>query len=483
MSLTRKIAHNTLIQFGGKFISILLGVFTIALMARYLGQVGFGQYSTITAFLQIFASLVDMGLSLTVVRLISDPQNDQQKIFNNLFSLRFFSALIFLCLAPLVVIFLPYDNLVKIGVAVTAISFFFSALNQIIIGLFQKELKMIVVTAAEVAGRIALLVLVVIFAFYNFGLLYILLAVIFGSIINFAINYIFALKYVKIAFAFDWQVWIKILKLTWPIAVSIAFNLVYFKADTLILSLVRSQAEVGLYNAPYRVLEILVNFIFMFMGILLPVLTAYWAQKNYDKFKQIFQKTFDILVIISVPMVFGTMFVAKDLMVLIAGQEFIESGVILQILIFATAIIFINSLFGYTIVILDKQKQMVWVYVLDAIIALVGYIITIPIYGYYGAAVFTIISEFFIFLFNFIIVSKTIKYIPSFNIFFKSMAASLVMSLLLFLLAGQNVLLLLIIACLSYIISLYIFKGIDKKLILEIIRLKSKPKQIKIDSN
>ncbi len=481
MSLTRKIAYNTIIQFVGKILATLIGVITIAIMARYLGKIGFGQYSTIMAYLQFFGILVDLGLALTVVRLISDPRFEQQKIINNVFTLRFFSALFFLGLAPLIIIFFPYDNIVKLGVAITTISFLAISLNQILIGLFQKELKMDRVTISEVAGRIILLIFIIIFTTLDKGLLAIMAAVVLGNLTNFFLNYIFAHKYVKIIFAFDWAVWKKILQITWPIAISITFNLVYFKADILILSLFRSQAEVGIYGAPYRILEILTNFIYMFMGILFPILTIAWAKKNWHKFKNIFQKTFDFLVIMAVPMIFGTLFLAKDIMLLIAGPEFIESAIVLKIIIFATAIIFINSLFGYSIVVINKQKQMVWAYLFVAIVALVGYLILIPKYGYIGAATFTIISEALIFLFNFIVTIKTIKYIPSFLIFIKTIAASLVMSAFLYFFQDQNVILALILATIIYLIALYLFKGFTKEFVLDIIKLKSEPKQTKIN--
>ncbi|HDQ22779.1 MAG TPA: flippase [Candidatus Uhrbacteria bacterium] len=483
MSLTAKVAHNTFIQFGGKIISTLFGVITIAIMTRYLGAIGFGQYSTIMAYLQLFGILIDLGLAVTVVRLIADPRHDQQKIINNVFSLRFFSALIFLGIAPLIVIFFPYDNLVKLGVALATLSFFAISLNQILIGLFQKELKMAGVTISEIAGRFVLLLGVIIFAFLDKGLLAIILAVVLGSLTNFLLNYIFAHKFVKIAFAFDWDIWKKIIQTTWPIAISIAFNLVYFKADTIILSLVRSQAEVGIYNAPYRVLEILTNFIYMFIGIIFPILTLNWAAKNFDKFKRIFQKTFDFLVILAVPMVFGTLFLAKDIMLLIAGPEFIESALVLKIIIFATAIIFINALFGYSIVVVNKQRQMVWVYIFVAIVALIGYLIFIPRYGYIGAAAFTVVSEALIFLLNFIVTVKTTKFLPSFMIIIKTLAASLVMSGFLYFFQGQNAILLIIIAALIYALALYLFRGYSKEMILEILKFKSLARQEKINGS
>jgi O-antigen/teichoic acid export membrane protein len=483
MSLTKKIAYNTIIQFSGKVLGTIIGVLTIAIMTRYLGQIGFGQYSTIMAYLQLFAILVDMGLSLTVIRLISDTIYEKEKAINNIFTFRFFSALIFLGIAPLVVIFFPYDNFVKIGIAVAAISFFISSLNQILISLFQKELKLNGVAIAEVSGRLVLLILVAYFAFADKGLLAIIWAVVLGSLINFILNYLFALKFVKIKFAFDWHVWKRIFQITWPLALSIALNLVYFKADTLILSLTRSQAEVGIYNAPYRVLEILISFIYLFVGIIFPILTAAWLQKNIERFKDIFQKTFDALVMISVPMVFGTFFVAKNLMLLIAGPEFLASGDLLKIIIIATAIIFVNSIFGFTIVTLDKQRQIVWAYVIVAIVSLIGYIFTIPRYGYYGAAIFTVISEAMIFGFNIIVVVKSTKFWPKLVIFPKALLASLPVCIILYFLANINVILQIIIATIVYAVFIYLFKGISKEFIKEISSFKSEPEQPLIDGS
>ena len=57
-----------------------------------------------------------------------------------------------------------------------------------------------------------------------------------------------ATKYDKPKLAFDWQIWKKIIIKMWPIAISIICNVVYLKGDTLLLSIFRSQTEVGLYG-------------------------------------------------------------------------------------------------------------------------------------------------------------------------------------------------------------------------------------------
>ena len=122
MSYTRKIAHNTIIQIVGKTVSTIIGVIVIGMLTRYLGEGGFGQYTTVMAFLQLFGVLVDMGLYIILVKKLSEPNADQSAVASNIFTLRLTSAIIFLGLAPAVALFFPYPELVKWGILITSLS-------------------------------------------------------------------------------------------------------------------------------------------------------------------------------------------------------------------------------------------------------------------------------------------------------------------------------------------------------------------------
>src|SRR3990167_10087051 len=101
MSLTRKIAHNSLIQFAGKIIGTALALVTISLMLRYLKQEGFGVYTTAINFLAVFGILADMGLYLIMTREISKDNADINAITSNAFTLRLVVSVACLALAPL----------------------------------------------------------------------------------------------------------------------------------------------------------------------------------------------------------------------------------------------------------------------------------------------------------------------------------------------------------------------------------------------
>ena len=188
MSLQQKIFSNTLVQIIGKLASTGLNLFAFALMTRELGQNGFGEYTTIITFLSFFAIMADLGLTLVTVQMISGDQEKENLILGNLFGLRLISSLIFIGLAPIIVQLANYNNSIKLGVLITAASFVFNALNQIMVGLFQTRLKMNRVAWAETLSRFVMIAGVIISINLNWGLNGMLIATVSASLTSFQIG-------------------------------------------------------------------------------------------------------------------------------------------------------------------------------------------------------------------------------------------------------------------------------------------------------
>jgi O-antigen/teichoic acid export membrane protein len=468
MSLTKKIAYNTLMQFSGKILSTIIGVVIVGLITRHLGQAGYGQYTTVLAFVQFFAVIVDLGLYLVLIQEISDPKVDEKQAVSNIFTIKLLSALIFFVLAPIIVLAFPYAAIVKQGVILMSASFFLFTLAQVLVALFQKHLNMDRIIGAEVLGRLAFLVTVVFVVVFNKGLLFVILGNVVFNIIYFGIVFILARGYTKFSFGFDFVYWKKIWYRAWPIALTSLLTLVYFKADTLILSIYQSESEVGIYGATYKVLEIIGTFPHMFLGLILPILTAAYVTKNIERFKRVYQKVFDFFLIITIPLLVGTSLLADRIMVLIAGEDFLASGGVLKILIWATAIIFFASLFGYIILAIDKQKKMIPYYIITAATSLILYFWLIPKYSYWAAAGATLFVEALYMIFAFYISYKYSRIGLNLKIFGKVLSASAIMGLFIYFFFHWHVIILLILAVIIYFLFLYLFKGINKEIIREL---------------
>ncbi|MBI5254460.1 oligosaccharide flippase family protein, partial [Candidatus Falkowbacteria bacterium] len=169
--LKAKMARGALIQLVGKIASSVLGLVAFAMMARYLGVEEFGMYTTVTAFLQFFGILMECGLTLVTVQMISKSNVDENKILSNIMTFRAITAFLFLAAAPIIVLFFPYPQIVKVGVLVAAAAFFFVSLNQIFVSYFQKALRLVIVTIAENVARIILIAGVMFAMYFDLGLL------------------------------------------------------------------------------------------------------------------------------------------------------------------------------------------------------------------------------------------------------------------------------------------------------------------------
>jgi len=468
MSLAKRVAHNTIIQIAGKIVSTVLGLLALAFITRYLGRAGFGEYATVLTFLTFFAVIADFGLTLVTVQMICVKDAEENKILNNIFGLRLISIIAILILAPLTVVFFPYSPAIKAGVLIALASFIFPALNQVIIGLFQKKLSMGRDALAEVLSRLVLIIGILLAKKMDAGLNGILWASVASAAAGFVGHYLLASKFTWIRLEFDWLIWKKIFYKSWPLAITIVLNLIYLRADILFLSLFKGVNEVGLYAATYKIIDVLTTIPFMFAGLVLPILTSAWSDKDEDYFKRVLQKSFDFMALIAIPLIIGAQFLGQPIMTAIAGREFVASGPILKTLIFAVAAIFLGTMFSHAVIALDKQKKMIGYYIFTSLTAVAAYLILIPKYSYFGAASVTIYSEVLIAIFSALCVYKYSRFRPKLALSLKSLASAAVMGLGLYWLAplGQArlscLILVLIAASALYFITLCILGGIKR---------------------
>lgn len=467
--LTKNIAYNTIVAAGARVIGTALALVIIGCLTRYLGQTGFGQYTTILAFLYIFTVLADLGLYSICLRDISRPGADQSKIVSNAFTLRFFIGLAVFAAAPLIALFFPYSLETKLGILIGAAGFWLLSNQQVLMGVFQKYLQMDKVALTEVVSRLVQLGLVVFFIWQKMGFLWIVSALVGGALVNFGLVFFFVQKYVTVQLGFDFSFWRRLIKEALPLGLAAILVLIYFKLDTVMLSVMKSQAEVGIYGLAYKILESLIFFPAMFVGLVMPLMSKY-AFTNREAFQKITQKTLDILLIIIIPLIVGTFFLSSKIITLIGGQEFILSAGVLNILIIATGIIFLGALFSNMIIALEKQKTLAYIYGFGALLNVGTNLIFIPKYSYYGAAGTTVLTELAVTALMVVVIYQALKTCPSFRLIFKYILSAIIMALPLYFLASWNLLFLIILAILVYFGVLYLIRGFSIKEIKNLVQ-------------
>jgi len=474
MSLGKQIAYNTFLQTVAKIIGTILAVIAFGMMARYLDQKGFGAYTTITAFLQFFGILVDMGLSVIAIQLVSEIGHDHKKNFDNIFTIRLISGIIIYAIAPFAVLLFPYSPEIKLGVLIMAPSFFLSSMIQLSTTIYQVRLKMGVPMMADIISKAFLIAGIALAAGMNWGLAGVLVVIFLNNLVQWSVLFFYSRQWALPRLAFDRAIWRIIFDRTWPIALSILCNVVYLRMDTVILSLFRPQADVGIYGAAFRVVEVLMTFPIMFIGLTLASFARAWSSGDHRQFARYFQKTFDFMGLTAFPLIVGTFFTGTAVMTLVAGSSFEESGILLKLLIVATGAIFFGSLFGHLINIINEQKKMLVGYFSVALVAVVAYLIFIPRYGYWAAASITILTEVLIAFIGFGVFFAKTRIIPQFGYVIKTFGASCCMGIFLYAFPHLNLAIQIVGACIVYCAALYLMGGLTKEMIASFLPLAPK---------
>ncbi len=398
MSLSRAIILNTGIQIFARVVSTLLAAITLGLLTRYLGQEGYGAFTIATTFPQLFGVFADFGLSLIGIQMISEANGNHARNYHAIFTLRCISILFFSGLAPLVSLFFPYPLEIKIGIAIVAVSIFISSLIQIFTIQFQVNLAMTKPMIAEIGSKMFLIAGIGIAVFLQTDLLFILWLVVINNVIQLLMLILWSLRFCPARFIWDPSLFKEIFRRSWPVGLSIIFNLIYLKIDTIILSLYYPKETVGIYGGAYKVFEVLLTYPSMFMGIVLASFTRSWSMGNHASFQRYFQKSFDFIFLSALPIMILTPFFARPLLKILLGDEFEISGDVLGVLTIAAGFVFFGSFFGHLINVVHKQKTMLIGYAAGAVLGLSGYLVTIPLFSYWGAAWVTVAVELFILL-------------------------------------------------------------------------------------
>ncbi len=471
MAVARKVAYNVLVSSISKVLATILALVSIGFITRYLGKEGFGNYATVLAFFAFFTAVSDLGLYSISTREISRPGADEEKIMGNIFSLRIISAVIVLILSPLIVLFFSYSGEVEKGIIIVALAFVFSSAYQVLNGVFQKNLAMDRVAIGELIGKIIQVLVIILAVKADLGFSWIMTSLLIYMIVSFSLIFWWSKKFIKFKMRFDFDYWKIFLKESLPMGAVAIITFIYFKMDTILLSVMKTSADVGIYGAAYKVLENITFFPAMIVGLVLPLMSKNIFHKK-EEFVKISNKTFKVFIILVVPLVIGTLFLADGIINLIGGAGFSESVGVLRILVFALALIFFGNFFNAILIAGNLQKKLMLVLVFAAILNITLNILFIPKFSYLAASYASVLTEMAVVALTFYLTFKNIGYIPKVEKKISIAAAGFIMATLLYFFKDFNFFITALGGAASYFASLWVFRAVKTSEILSLISKK-----------
>jgi O-antigen/teichoic acid export membrane protein len=347
--MTGRVASNTAVQLAGKGAVLALGAVSIAVLTRYLGPNDYGRYTLALMYMQLFGVLVDVGVYTTVVRDISKDPSRTRELVGNALTLRLLLSLAVIALGAGISLLLPYDASVRVAIVLAGGPLLFGMLATTFVAILQSRLRMGRAAVADVVGRAATLALTVVVAALDLGFYAVMVAAGGGALATLVATWLVTRPVARVRFRLEPAVWRGMLAAALPLGLALAINAIYFRADTLIISLFEPYDQVGLYTLAYRILELAITVGAVFLITVFPVLSAA-VTHDEERARRTIEASTDVLVVLGVPLVAAGLLLAPQVIELAGGAGFEDAATPLRILLAAGALSWVNGVFGYALI-------------------------------------------------------------------------------------------------------------------------------------
>ncbi|MBR4574439.1 MAG: flippase [Lachnospiraceae bacterium] len=187
---------------------------------------------------------------------------------------------------------------------------------------------------------------------------------------------------------------------------------VYTNLDMVMLGFMKTDADVGYYNAAIKIKSILVSVVTSIGAVLLPRSSYYIERGELDKFREVSKKALIFVFFAAIPTFLYFIIYAKEGILFLSGSAYYPAINPMKVIMPTVLFIGITNIFGIQMLIpLGKENQVLYSEIIGAVVDLILNLILIPRFGALGAAIGTLIAEFAVLLYQLRAISDERKYL------------------------------------------------------------------------
>lgn len=480
MSITKRVAKNTLALFGSQVSTTLFRLVFFIYAARFLGPGGLGVYALVLTLVTFFLLIADLGINTLITRDVARDKNKAKEYLSKCLPLIILASLLAYLLLLALTKALGYSADKNILVAIGGIFIFTETLVRFFDAPLKAFERMEIGAAMNslygfMSSGLGILVL-----YLGYGLKGVFWTIVGSSILTASLLLLIVRKYfVKFTIQFDTKFWIKVLKQSLAYGLLGAIGFIYFKVDTVMLSKLKGDEVVGWYNASYKILENLLLVPHSFVLALFPVMSLFHVTSR-EQLRSTYERASKYLFVVGLPLAVILNIFASPLILIIFGKNYTPSILALQILAWAVLLVFLNSPNIHLLASGDHQYILLAWFSSFVIINIVLNFLLIPKYSLFGASIATLISETLAFVIYYFLIRRYLSGVKLFSHWLKPITAAFAMAVLCLFFFQINILLAFFLGIATYcaiIILLKTFNAEEYQQVLAIIKRKAQSAQ------
>lgn len=396
MSAEKSFVKNTFSLASAELVTKFLAFLLVIYIARVLGEVEFGKYSFALAFTLLFAFFSDFGLSQLTIREVANRKEAAQDYLGTVSVIKVVLSIATIALVAVAINFLGYPYEVIIAVYIAGAYAVVNSFNTFLCSFYRAFERMEYELMTRVIEKVIIFSLAAVFLLLGYGFIAVISAFLIGSLVRLAASSIFVTKkFARPQLNFDRSFLRPLLTQALPFGLTTLFVVIYFKIDTVMLSMMVGDAAVGWYNASYNIIEGLIALIAGSLGgVIFPILSKNFS-KSPERLKKIYLQSFQIMLLVGLSIFVFVEVFSSDIIGILYGPEYQMSAQVLQIQIIAFLIICISTITSTLLNSANMQRIVAIGTGFGALLNVGLNYILIPHYSLFGAAWATVITELF----------------------------------------------------------------------------------------
>lgn len=418
------IGFTAISKYSGMFISLII----TAVLSRILSPDDFGIVAVATVIITFFGIICDLGIAPAIVQNKELNKRDINNLFSFSFWLSIMISILFYLSAGLIANYYNSPQLVNIC-RILSLSLFFNTINVVPNALLYKNKEFKFIAKRTIIVQIITGLVAVISAFNGAGIYALLINPVLSAIIIFTITFrrfpqqiLLTSGIVTLKKIFSYSLY------------QFLFNLInYFSRnlDKLLIGRFMGMSPLGYYEKSYRLMMLpLQNITHVITPVMHPILSDYKDDVNY--LEVAYLKIVRIMAFIGFPLSVFLHFTARELMLIIFGNQWLPSVPVFEILALTVGIQIVLSTSGSIFQAAGDTKSLFICGLFSAFTNVTGILIGIFVFKSLNAVAWCILITFSI---NFIQAYLQMYYVTfklPIRSFLKLFVSPLLLSLLLF---------------------------------------------------
>ncbi len=389
--MLRKLASNTLVGLAGTVAQKGIAFLTTLVLARGLGQDGFGVYSFVGVYIFFFAFIVDLGMDRVVTREISEAPERVGHLLGNAIILKLCLCVLAIPAAYVVgrLMHVPAEAQHCILIAALGLPL---SMDLLFRGYFQSQYQVKLIYAVTLPAATLFLLLAILCVHWALPVHVLFYAALVNGALTLALLLAIALPRIRLVMRPEPELMKRLLRDAGEMGLFILLFVVAMRIDQILLFKLRGAVEVGRYAVSVRVTEALSILPEALMLTVFPILASSQTSAP-ERFRHTYRLSFKYLSAIILPLALALTLCRDPFVRFVFGAQYSASAAPLAILGWGMFFAYTGAVYLNLFIVQRHHRLMLLVSLVAVAVNIIANLCLIPPFGATGAAAAMVIGN------------------------------------------------------------------------------------------